>query len=269
MSAPGGGPIDEYLDELLLASRGHPRQIRFQLAEAEAHLRDAAAEGVARGLAESAAEAEAVTRFGTARSLAQAETRRQGLNLRSLAAAVLTSGWWLASVAAIAVGASGLASALVLILGGKTFLVGRVPSSQLTAANCARWLANSHQTCQQAAMNDWAAETVGYRGFLGVLGVAALGAWLVWQRRGRGSARVSPLRRGLPPVVVSTIAVTAFGGAGCWLSAQTLDTIVVASGRGSGQWLGAAAVSSGMAAIFAVRLVRELRDGEDRLARPA
>ena len=44
--------IEDYLDRLLVSLSGSPRQVRHSLAEVEAHLRDAVAEGVAAGLPE-------------------------------------------------------------------------------------------------------------------------------------------------------------------------------------------------------------------------
>lgn len=70
-------PVEVYLDELLLVLPGTPRQIRHQLAETEAHLRDATAEGVARGLTEIQAEADAVARFGPCQLIAGAEAGAQ------------------------------------------------------------------------------------------------------------------------------------------------------------------------------------------------
>ena len=49
---PTGDIIEDYLDRLLVSLTGSPRQIRHTLAEVEAHLREAVAEGVAAGLPE-------------------------------------------------------------------------------------------------------------------------------------------------------------------------------------------------------------------------
>jgi hypothetical protein len=71
------GPIEAYLDRLLTdLTPGHPRDIRRLLAETEAHLRDAATDGVAHGLSPMEAEQEAVRRFGPSPVIAQAERRR-------------------------------------------------------------------------------------------------------------------------------------------------------------------------------------------------
>jgi hypothetical protein len=59
-------PVEDYLDRLLVTLNGHPRQVRQTLAEVEAHLRDAVAEGIAAGLPEADAGAAAVQRIGPA-----------------------------------------------------------------------------------------------------------------------------------------------------------------------------------------------------------
>jgi hypothetical protein len=40
---------------------------------------------------------------------------------------------------------------------------------------------------------------------------------------------------------------------------MAVDAVVVASGHGAGQWLSAAPVALGLAAVFALRLIRDLR----------
>jgi hypothetical protein len=46
--APGDA-VEDYLDRLLVTLSGSARQVRHTLAEVEAHLRDAVAEGMAAG----------------------------------------------------------------------------------------------------------------------------------------------------------------------------------------------------------------------------
>src|SRR2546421_12231708 len=59
-----GDLIEDYLDRLLVSLSGSPRQVRHTLAEVEAHLRDAVAEGIAAGLPEDTAQAQALERIG-------------------------------------------------------------------------------------------------------------------------------------------------------------------------------------------------------------
>jgi hypothetical protein len=250
----GESPVEDYLDELLSALRGDPRDVRHQLAEAEAHLWDATDEGVAAGLERVEAERQAVARFGSADALAGAELRRQSVSWWLLTRQGVMSAIWLGAVAAIAVGLSGLVAALVGGVWGSRFLVTTPTSADMTASACTRWMHGSHAlSCAQAAMADWSFEVVGYRIALGILGLLALGLWYLLRRRTRGA------RLALPAVVVDTVAVVAFGAAGLWLVGQGLDTVVVASGHGAGQWLSAAPVALAAAAAFGWHLARTLR----------
>ncbi len=256
MTPGADSPVEAYLDHLLaeltVATNGDLRRVRHLVAEAEGHLWDATAAGVADGLPPAAAEAEAVARFGPSRSFAVAEVRHRR-SLRDVLAGCVVSGWWLGAVGAIAVGASGLLAWIVTALGGQAFTAGPAPRSALDPADCARWMAGSHaSTCAQAAIADWAHDTVLLRIGFGILGLLALGAWWVWRR-------ARPAAEALPQVVVDAVAVTVFGAAALWLAGQTIDSLVVSSGRGAGQWLAAAPVALVVVGAFAARLLRQLR----------
>lgn len=250
-------PIEAYLDRLLLELRSHPpRPVRQLLAETEAHLRAAAAEAVAGGMSHADAEADAVARFGPAPVIAQAERERARTPLATIARQCVASCWLLGAVGAVAVGLSGLVAAVLGAIGGSRFLADH-PGRLLTASDCARWLAADPRalSCHQAAVADWAAETVYYRLAAGLLGAVALALFVVARRRlGRlGHWTV------LPAAVVDTIAVTLFGAAGAYALAMGVDAVVVSSGHGAGQWLSAAPVALAAAAFFGARLLRDLR----------
>jgi len=252
-------PIERYLDQLFVElSATPPREARDLLAETEAHLRDAAAEEVSGGLGETDAEAAAVGRFGPSTLMVRAELRRQGPPLRSIVLATVASGWFLGALGAIAVGVSGLAAAVLRLVGGATFIADTRPTGALSASDCARWLSAypTARSCHQAAVADWANETVAYRIAFGVLGVGALALLIVVRRRWTRARRWTTL----PPTVVDTIAVMAFGASGLWLAGLGLDAVVVASGHGAGQWLSAAPIALAVALVFGVRLLRDLRE---------
>jgi hypothetical protein len=252
----GAGPIDDYLDELFLASSGDPRAIRYQLAEAEAHLRDAAAEASVRGLAEIEAEREAVARFGAAPELARAERARQALAVRELVQRSVLSALWLVGIGGLAVGASAAVTGLLDLVFGGRFIVGDPPASVLTPTNCARWLEGaSVHSCAQAAVIDWTGDVVLVRSAFGALGAVALGTWLLLGRRVPGRR----MANGLPLVVVDSVAVTSFGAAGVLMAALGVDALVGRSGLGAGQWFAAAPVALVVAVVFALRLLRTLR----------
>lgn len=257
-SDPGEGAIEAHLDELFRKLAGHPAgQARHLLAEAEAHLRDAAAEEVARGLDPSAAEARAVARFGPIGELVHAEQRRHATPITTLVRCMVSTGLLLGSLGAIAVGLSGVLAGAMGHVEGSTFVVDRPAANTLRAADCSRWLAARPQapSCAVAAQADWVDETIWYRVGLGVLGVIALLVFVAIRRR--------LFRTGqwglLPSVVVNTIAAVVFGGAGLWLSTLGADAIAVSSGHGAGQWLSAAPIALVLGIAFSIRLIRDLR----------
>ena len=100
--------IEDYLDRLLVSLSGSPRQVRHTLAEVEAHLRDAVAEGIAAGLPEDTAQAQALERIGpvhavTGRPAAVGRPSRALLRRLTLTcalvggaglAAIGAPGWW-------------------------------------------------------------------------------------------------------------------------------------------------------------------------------
>jgi hypothetical protein len=247
-------PVEDYLDELLRALRGDPRQVRHQLAEAEAHLWDATDEGIASGLDRASAERQAVERFGSAAALADDEARRQSVSWSVLTRQGVMSVLLLGSIGAIAVGVSGIIAAFIGGVWGSRVLVTTPTNADMTASACTRWLHGSHTlSCAQAAMADWSFEVVGYRIAAGVVGLLGLGLWYGLRRRTHRTGS------SLPSVVVDAVALTAFGAAGLWLAGQGIDTVVVASGHGAGQWLSAAPVALVAAAAFAWHLAHTLR----------
>jgi len=251
-------PIEAYLDQVVLGlSTRSPRQLRHLLAETEAHLRDDAERAMAQGMSAPEAEAQAVLRFGPARELVAAERARALLPIGELVRRVLSTAWVLGGIGALAVGVSGLIAAVIRVAGGTQALVDVAPDQALSAPDCARWLAadpGAH-TCRDAALSDWAAETVYYRIAIGVLGAMALLAFGLLRRRRAHAQRWTTL----PSAVSNTIAVTAFGAAGCWTLGLGVSAIVTNSGHGSGQWFSAAAVALGAAGGFGWRLVHDVR----------
>lgn len=248
-------PIENYLDDLFVeVRRTSPRDARSLLSEIEAHLHDAADEARRDGMSAAGAEAEAVRRLGDARLIASDDRRRGRTEV--LRAAVV-SAWCLGAIGAIAVGVSGLLAGAMRAVGASNrFLVGGRSTAHLNPADCVRWLQGypHARTCAEAATNDWAWETVGYRIALGVLGVMALGVFLFLRRRARAARRWSLL----PAVVTDAVATTVFGVAGLWLGGLGADAVVVSSGAGAGQWLCAAPVALLVGSIFGLRLFRDV-----------
>lgn len=254
--APEDSPIEQYLDELTgLLAAGRPRDLRYLLAETEAHLHDTADSAVANGMSVSDAERLAVVRLGPAADLARAELRRQRPTLRLLTYRTAVSAILLASIGSIAIGVSGAIAAIIRAVGGAD-AVAAPSASALSSANCARWLANDPgaTNCRAAATADWAAETIFYRIALGLAGAALLVGFALLRRR----SRIRP-DAALPRIVVDTIGATAFGVATAWTLVLGIDALMVSSGHGWGQWLSASPVALVGASIFAVRAVHDLR----------
>lgn len=133
-------PVEEYLDKLLLTLSGPPRYIRYTLAEVEAHLQDAVAEGLADGLSEVQAQAEAVRRIGPPAAVtghtAQFAQPSAALLRRAALAGTLIGG-----IGLVALGVAGAISWALASLAGGTFVTAPFPPGSYTRADCARWLA--------------------------------------------------------------------------------------------------------------------------------
>ncbi len=100
--------IDRYLDELFDRMSGTGAAGRRALAEAEDHLRAAAADAMAAGLPADRAERDAVARFGRAAMVAR---RLRAAHRATLLNRVLSAGWLLAGLAAAGLGVAYLAAA--------------------------------------------------------------------------------------------------------------------------------------------------------------
>lgn len=250
-------PIEEFLDRLLEASAGAPaRSTRYLLTETEAHLRDAAADAAASGADMIEAETAAVARFGSVDHLVRAEAERGRLTAGALIRPAVGSSLLLGGLAGVAMGLSGLITAVMGFLAGSTFIVNISPHTYLAPSDCARWLSQNHSThsCYQAALQDWSFEVVTNRLVLGLLGAVAL---VVFARlRRRWSAR--QLMSVLPRAPVDAVAFFAFFGIGLWLAGLGVDALIVNHGRGAGQGLGTAPALLVVGAIFGRRLVLDL-----------
>jgi hypothetical protein len=251
-------PIDEYLDELLLRLRGEPSDIRRVLAEAEDHLRTAAAEAVAAGLDQESAERRAVQRFGPPRLIA----RRFGAewtdaDVASVIRQAITALIAVALVGMLAIGMSGAVAAAMGSVWGKAFVAGDADGVTYTASRCADFVEYFPHagSCTAAAVDHHFDEIVSYRLAVGVLGLAALAVLAVLHRRRR---RTGPTSRLLPPAFVPTIGAAVFGMAAIILGFDGLNLLLQGTTHGAGGQLSAAIVSGAAAVAFGWRLLREL-----------
>lgn len=244
-------PIDAYLNELLVALQGNAPDVRRVLAEAEEHLRDAAAEGVAAGLEPEEAERQAVARFGSARLVARRFAAETPARLtRALLGQVVLAALLLGSVGLVAVGMSGGVAAAMGSLWGKSFVAGDPHGITYTAARCADFQEyHPRPTCEQAATAHHFDEVVGYRLDAGVLGLLGLGAYAVARRR-RQQVRVG----GLPETFVPTVAAAVFAVGGGGLLLMAFGQM----GPGSGEYLSGALVALVAAGWYGRTLLRRL-----------
>jgi hypothetical protein len=115
----GRDPVEEYLDQLRAGLRTGlraglctgPREAELILAEAEDHLRETAAAGLAIGMTEREAQEAAISVFGPVRAVVRAHHTRRG-RLAAAGEAGLAA-WKLASILLLTSGVSGLAMATI------------------------------------------------------------------------------------------------------------------------------------------------------------
>jgi hypothetical protein len=141
MTGPFGeymtGPVGEYLDQLRGSLRNPDASLI--LAEAEDHLRDAVAAGLAAGLTELEAQAAAISSFGSVRAVVRAHQARHGR------AAVLSdlamAAWKLSWLFLLAYYASTAIMYVDVRLSGPPAGLQAVPSTAWIAANVAAGIA--------------------------------------------------------------------------------------------------------------------------------
>jgi hypothetical protein len=104
--------IEEYLDELRRGLRALPGEAEVILAEAEDHLRETAAAGIAIGMTEREAQEAAISSFGPVRAVTRAHLARAAGDGTVLANVVMTA-WKLVSLLLLAGGVSGMAIVVV------------------------------------------------------------------------------------------------------------------------------------------------------------
>jgi hypothetical protein len=246
-------PVENYLDQLYVGLRGSPRQGRRILAEAEDHLREGVADGLAAGLTEREAQEQAISSFGSVRAVVLAHDRRlrqvPGL---AILADLAMSAWRLGSIGLLAVGASGLVAAAMDTAFGRHF-VGAANGAPLPAASCQHWLTlwpGAH-SCAQAYVLESSSDAVSLRVFAGFIGLILLGAYYLARRRGW-------TRGVLPDGFAPTIAMSLFGAAGLGLLVLGANHATVGFPAGPGFYLSGALVALAMAAAFAVQVHRTL-----------
>jgi len=109
MSPAGRDLIGEYLDQLRASLRVAPDEAELIVAEAEDHLRETAAAGLAMGMTELEAQEAAISTFGPVRAVVRAHQVRRG-QVAAVAGDAAVATWKLAALLVAAAGVSGLAT---------------------------------------------------------------------------------------------------------------------------------------------------------------
>ena len=254
MSTTDGDLIEEYLDQLYTGLRASPRRGRRILAEADDHLRQGVAEGMAAGLTEREAQEAAISSFGSVRAVVRAhDTPVRQMPGVAIVVDVAMAAWKLGSIGLLAVGASGLVAAVMNTLFGRPFVGAVARGAALPAGACRYWLSiwpEAH-SCSQAYMLESSSDTVTLRMFAGFLGLLLLAGYGVARRRGWA-------RGVLPDSFGTTVAVSIFAATGLGLLILTLSHATVNDQTGPGFYLSGAIVALAMAAAFGWRLHRTL-----------
>lgn len=244
--------IGEYLSDLRRRLELAPDEAALVVTEAEDHLRETEACGLAAGMTEHEAQLAAISAFGSVTAVVRAHASRlAGFTRGRTPAAILgdltLAGWKLAGIGLIAVGISGLVVLLMNLAFGRAF-TGQAPAGvSFHKAACAYWMSlwpGAH-TCAAAHMLEASSDAVALRAGAGVMGAAVLMAY--------GIVRHVQRRRGRGPVVVLAgyfplLATAVFGAGALGLALAQLTGFTVAQGPGT--YLSGAIVAAVAAAWY-------------------
>jgi hypothetical protein len=263
--------IEEYLSDLRASLELAPEEAELVVAEAEDHLRETAACGLATGMTEHEAQLAAISAFGSVTAVVRAHASRpagfiKGRTPAAILGDLILAGWKLAGTGLIAVGVSGLVVLLMNVALSRAF-TGQAPASVVfQKADCAYWMSlwpGAH-TCATAHMLEASSDAVVLRVGAGVMGAALLVAY--------GIVRYMQRRRGRGPVVVLAgyfplLAVGVFGAGALGLALAQLTGFAITQGPGT--YLSGAIVAAVAAVWYGLKArpaIRHLMRGWARYA---
>jgi hypothetical protein len=255
-------PVDDYLRELRASLRARPQETQRIIAEAEDHLAQSVAAGLAAGLSEVEAQEAAISAFGSVNAVVRAHRERR--TLAAVAEDLFMSAWQLGGVGLAAIGVSGVVAAIMNATLGRAFVGQAPPGVRFPAASCKYWLSawQEAHTCAQAAMLESSSDAVVLRVIAGIAGVAVLEGFFIvrYIQRRRGHWR-PPLLRGRFPLVAGGV----FAAGAAALSLMQITGLEVKEGPGS--FISGIIVAAAVAAGYAVAL-RRRRTARSRAALP-
>jgi hypothetical protein len=242
-------PIEGYLDRLLVALSGSPREVRRTLAEAELHLHESAAGLEASGRSREEARAEAVRRMGPAQ--AAAGPARVTLQLtpalrRRAALSLLLVG----SVGGVAIGLAGVFGLIVRAVWGPAAIANAFPADSYSAADCRHWQAAEPTAhgCLSAMTALHASHYLNDTLICGVVGVLGFVLYLRLQRRWSLPGRIGQwfeIELLIGAAAAATVAVI--------FLVRGVDTVIRTHDNGVGQPFCLAGASSLAFLSFALR----------------
>jgi hypothetical protein len=161
----------------------------------------------------------------------------------------------LGSLAAVAVGVSGLLAWGLGAVSSDRYVAGDQPGVTYSAARCKEFFeyAPGAHTCEEAATQHHVGEVVEYRGAAGVLGLLGLELFFVARRRWQAWTGTDAL----PRAFTATVATVAFGVAAAGLLVLAVDATLIDRTAGSGAYLSGGIVAAIAAVVAAAGFVRD------------
>jgi hypothetical protein len=183
--------MERYLDELLLALRGRPREARRLLSEVESHLRESIEAGLAAGLDKPQAVDEALNRFGPPAAVARGLPSLAAY--RALLAQITETALLVISALLLAAGVAAVPTAILGLAGNPDLVTGDPSRPALTPERCQQLLHMvAAPSCGQALAGHHLQEVIRSHLLTGWLGFLVLVAWWALHVHRKGQPALLP-----------------------------------------------------------------------------